>query len=72
MAKKGSHCQSHYLNNIAEPVAQADEAMKVSLRQCVREAIGDLIRPEQVERPGVLTVTGLRPSPISPIRFLPC
>lgn len=65
---KAAHafCQSHYLNNIAEPVAKADEVMKVSLRQSVREAIGDLIRPEQVERAGVLTITGLLPSPINP------
>jgi hypothetical protein len=39
--------------------------MKVSLRKGVREAIGDLIRPEQVERAGVLTITGLLPSPIN-------
>lgn len=62
---KHAFCQSHYLGNIAEPVAQADEAMKVSLRQRVREEIGALIRPEQVEQAGVLTVTGLLPSPIS-------
>lgn len=61
---KHAFCQSHYLNNIAEPVAKADEAMKVSLRKGVRERVGDLIRPEQVERPGVLTVTGLLPSPM--------
>lgn len=62
---KHAFCQSHYLDNIAEPVAKADEAMKVSLRKCVRETIGDLIRPEQVERAGVLTITGLLPSPIN-------
>lgn len=61
---KHAFCQSHYLNNIAEPVAKADEAMKVSLRQAVRQQVGDLIRPEQVEQAGVLTVTGLLPSPI--------
>jgi hypothetical protein len=63
---KHAFCQSHYLANIAEPVAQADEAMKVSLRKGIREAIGDLIRPEQVERAGVVTITGLLPSPINP------
>ena len=63
---KHAFCQSHYLANIAEPVAQADEAMKVNLRKGVREAMGDLIRPEQVERAGVLTITGLLPSPINP------
>lgn len=57
-------CQSHYLGNIAEPVAEADEAMKVSLRKQVRAEIGELIRPEQVEQPGVLTVTGLLPTPL--------
>jgi len=61
---KHAFCQSHYLSNIAEPVAKADEAMKVSLRQAVRQQVGDLIRPEQVEQAGVLTVTGLLPSPI--------
>ena len=61
---KHAFCQSHYLSNIAEPVAKADEAMKVSLRQAVRQQVGDLIRPEQVEQVGVLTVTGLLPSPI--------
>lgn len=62
---KHSFCHSHYLTNIAEPIATADEAMKVSLRQQVRQQVGDLIRPEQVEQPGVLTVTGLIPSAVS-------
>jgi hypothetical protein len=61
---KHAFCQGHYLGNIAEPVAKADEAMKVSLRKRVRTEIGELIRPEQVERAGVLTVTGLLPSPL--------
>jgi hypothetical protein len=61
---KRSFCQSHYLGNIAEPLAKVDEAMKVSLRKQVRAEIGALIRPEQVEQAGVLTVTGLLPSPI--------
>ena len=61
---KHAFCQSHYLDNIAEPVAKADEVMKVSLRKQVRAQIGGLIRPEQVEQAGVLTVTGLLPSPI--------
>lgn len=62
---KHGFCQGHYLNNIAEPIATADEAMKVSLRKSVRQQVGDLIRPEQVERAGVLTVTGLIPSPVT-------
>jgi hypothetical protein len=57
-------CQSHYLNNLAEPIAEADEAMKVRLRQAVRVQVGELIRPEQVEQAGVLTVTGLLPTPL--------
>jgi hypothetical protein len=61
---KHAFCQSHYLSNIAEPVAKADEAMKVGLRKQVRQKIGELIRPEQVEQPGVLMVTGVLPTPI--------
>jgi hypothetical protein len=57
-------CQSHYFKNIAEPATSADETMKVSLRKAVRESSGALIRPEHVEKPGVLTVTGLIPSPV--------
>jgi hypothetical protein len=57
-------CQSHYLKNIAEPISTADEAMKMNLRKTVRESSGALIRPEYVEKPGVLTVTGLIASPI--------
>jgi hypothetical protein len=57
-------CQSHYLKNAAAPVAEADEAMKVTLRKAVRDEVGDLIRREKVEKPGVLTVTGLLPSPV--------
>lgn len=60
---KHGFCQTHYLDNAAEPVADADEAMKVALRQEVRMELGDLIRQEQVESSGVLTVTGLVPSP---------
>ena len=62
---KHGFCQGHYLTNMAEPIATADEAMKVSLRQSVRHQVGALIRPEQVEQPGVLTVTGLIPSPLT-------
>ena len=54
--------QSHYLKNIAEPIAAADDTMKVKLRKRVRRSIGQTIRAEQEEQPGVLTVTGLRPS----------
>jgi hypothetical protein len=58
-------CQTHYLKNAATPVAEADEKMKVALRQDVRDKVGSLIRQEKVaEAPGVLTVTGLLPSPL--------
>ena len=59
---KHALCQSHYLKNISEPIATADETMKVTLRKKVRSSIGQTIRAEQVEHPGVLTVTGLLPS----------
>ena len=60
-----AYCQPHYLKNIAEPIAAADEEMKVTLRKAVRGAVGDLIRAEQVENKGVLTVTGLIPTPVA-------
>jgi len=59
-------CQVHYLNNAATPVAEADEQMKMTLRQDVRDKVGKLIRQEKVAQvPGVLTVTGLLPSPLA-------
>lgn len=60
-------CQAHYLRNLAEPLAAADSAFKVELRQTVRQQVGDLIRQEPRTTPGqagVLTVTGLWPSPL--------
>lgn len=60
---KHAFCQSHYLHNMAEPLARADESMKVSLRQQLRQEIEEVIRAEQVAQKGVLTVTGLLPSP---------
>ncbi len=59
---KHALCQSHYFKNIAEPATSADETMKVALRKTVRESAGELICPESVEKPGVMTVTGLIPS----------
>jgi len=59
---KHALCQSHYLRNISEPIATADETMKVILRKKVRRSIGQTIRAEQVEQPGVLTVTGVLPT----------
>jgi len=60
-------CQAHYLRNLAEPLATADACFKGALRNAVRQQVGDLIRQEP-RRPhghaGVLTVTGLLPSPV--------
>jgi hypothetical protein len=60
-------CQLHYLNNAALSVAEADETMKIALRQAVRAEIGDEIRTEQGEASGVLTTTGLLPSPVNAV-----
>jgi len=60
-------CQVHYLRNLAEPLAAADAAFKGELRKTVREQVGDVIRQEPRRQPGqagVLTVTGLLPSPL--------
>ena len=57
-------CQVHYFKNAAEPVADADEAMKKTLRQAVRDDLGTVLRPKSPENTGVLTVTGLLPSPV--------
>lgn len=39
---KHAFCQAHYLNNVAEPVAEADQSLKASLRQGVRRETGYL------------------------------
>jgi hypothetical protein len=60
-------CQAHYLRNLAEPLAAADAAFKRELRQTVRAQVGDVLRQEPRRPPGhagVLTVTGLVPSPV--------
>jgi hypothetical protein len=60
-------CQAHYLRNLAEPLAAADAAFKGELRKTVREQVGDVLRQEPRTtpgHPGVLTVTGLLPSPL--------
>lgn len=61
---KHALCQTHYFKNAAAPVAEEDQAMKVTLRQAVRKEVGELLRREKVEQVGVLTVTGLLPTPI--------
>lgn len=63
---KHAYCQMHYLQNVAIPLAEADEAMKVRLRQEIRESLGEWIRQEKGEQLGVLTVTGILPSPVEP------
>ena len=55
-------CQVHYFKNVAEPVADADEALKKTLRQAVRSDLKAVLRPPSPEHTGVLTVTGLLPS----------
>jgi hypothetical protein len=60
-------CQAHYLRNLAEPLAEADAAFKVVLRKAGREQVGDVLRQAPYTAPGhagVLTVTGLLPSPL--------
>jgi len=60
-------CQAHYLRNLAEPLAHVDAAFKGELRKAVRQHVGNLIRTEPRAEPsqaGVLTVTGLLPSPL--------
>jgi hypothetical protein len=62
-------CHSHYLKNLVEPLAEADSAFNVQLRQAVRAEVGLLIRAEQVTdtpQPALLTVTGLLPDPPLP------
>jgi hypothetical protein len=60
-------CQAHDLRNLAAPLAEADAAFKRELRQTVRAQVGDMLRQEPRTAPGhtgVLTVTGLLPSPL--------
>lgn len=59
-----AYCQAHYLKGLAEPIADKDREAKVELRKMIRKEIGEIVREEAVEAPGVLTVTGLIASPI--------
>lgn len=66
--RRHQFCQAHYLRNLAEPLAAADAACKSALRQTVREQMGAMLRQEPQRQPGhagVLTVTGLLPSPVA-------
>jgi len=61
---KHHFCHAHYLDNLAEPLAQADSAFNVALRKAVRGEVGALIRSEQLAptaTASVLTVTGVLP-----------
>jgi len=61
-------CQAHSLRHLAEPLAEADAAFKGELRHQGRQQVGDLIRQAPRTAPGqagVLTVTGLLPSPLA-------
>jgi hypothetical protein len=60
-------CQAHSLRNLAAPLAAADAAFQVALRQTVRQHVGGVIGQDPPTAPGhagVLTVTGLWPSPL--------
>ena len=62
-------CHSHYLKNLAEPLAKADSAFNVEVRKAVRREVGLLIRAKKaldVPQPSLLTVTGLLPDSRSP------
>ncbi len=59
-----SFCQVHYLKNAARPIAEADEQMKITLRKTLRAEIGELISPKTPTETGVLTITGMVPSPV--------
>jgi hypothetical protein len=59
-------CQTHYLRNLADPLARADSSLTVALRHAVRQELGPLVRaepPPDPAVPGVLTMTGLLVSP---------
>jgi hypothetical protein len=61
-------CQAHYLRNLAAPLAAADAAFKGEWRKTVREQVGDVLRQaprRHAGQAGVLTVTGLLPSPVA-------
>lgn len=59
-------CQAPSLRNLAEPLAEADAAFKVALRQHGRQQVGNVRCQAPQTAPGhagVLTVTGWLPSP---------
>ena len=65
---RSQFCQAQYRRNLAAPLAEADAAFQGELRHAVRQQVGDVIRQEPRTapgHPGVLTVTGLVPSPLA-------
>jgi len=63
-------CQSHYLRNLAEPLAAVDSALNVTLRQAVRQELGTLLltdAPAADMPAGVLTMTGLLAEALPPV-----
>ena len=66
-----AYCQIHYLQNAARPLAEADEQMKIQMRQTVRAEVAQLARPQTPAQTGVLTLSGLIPSPAVPTSSVP-
>jgi hypothetical protein len=65
---RSQFCQAHYLRNLAAPLAEVDAAFQGERRKTGRQQVGDLLRQEPCTAPGpagVLTVTGLWPSPLT-------
>jgi hypothetical protein len=61
-------CQAPSLRHLAAPLAEADAAFQMALRQSVRQQVGDVLRQDSRTEPdqaGVLTVTGLVPRPLA-------
>jgi hypothetical protein len=52
-------CHSHYLKNLAEPLAQADAAFNVALRKAVRAEVGLLILPADPQRTPPFRLAGI-------------
>jgi len=64
-------CQFHYLDNAAEPIAAADEQMKIELRQGVRNAVGDLIRQKRPKKLRFLSLPACCPRLCPPFQHPP-
>ena len=67
--RRSQFWQGHSLRHLAEPLAAAEAACKMERRHPVRQHGGDVLRHASHTAPspaGVLTVTGLGPSPLGP------